>query len=71
MMHGNMNITFSLCPSVSVEDEVSQPHKEGKIIFMRSLIFMFSDSKQENKRLQDRVLTDVPRDISSLLLISS
>ena len=37
---------------------------------MRTLIFMFLDSKRENKRFQDRVVAGVLRDILSLLFIS-
>jgi hypothetical protein len=63
--------TFSLCPSFSVLDQVSQSHKARKIIFQLTLIFMLLDSKRENERFKYRGVAGFPRDILSLLLISS
>jgi hypothetical protein len=43
--------TLSLCSSLSVRDQVSNPYKTtGKIIVLYTLIFVFFDSNLEDKR---------------------
>ena len=43
--------TISLRPSLNLSDHVSHPYKTtGKIIFLNMLIFIFVDSKLEDKR---------------------
>jgi hypothetical protein len=44
--------TYSLCSSLNVRDQVSQPFKTtGTIMVLYILTFMFLDSKQKDKRL--------------------
>jgi hypothetical protein len=43
--------TLSLCSSLSVRDQVSHPYKaKGKTTILYTLIFLFLDSNQEDKR---------------------
>jgi hypothetical protein len=42
--------TFSLSSSLVVSDHVSHPYKTDKIIVLHILIFVFFDSKLEDKR---------------------
>jgi hypothetical protein len=43
--------TLSLCYSLNVRDQVSYPYRiTGKIIFLYILLFMFLDSRREDKR---------------------
>jgi hypothetical protein len=42
--------TISLCSSLSVRDQVSHPYKTGSVIVLYIVIFMFWNSKLEDKR---------------------
>jgi hypothetical protein len=55
---------YSQTPSayvlLSVRDPVSHPYKTtGKIIFLYTLIFRFSDSKLEDKRFQRPIIASI------------
>jgi hypothetical protein len=59
--HINIYFTLSPCSSLTVRGHVSHPHKTtGKIIFQYILKFVFLDSKQETKKILDRMVAGIP-----------